>query len=278
MYARTERKNMWLLAAAAAGLGVFPLAPLVMAGDSTETPTPMQADNQAVNAPPGFQTIKMDGESGIRTGLVKMTDRAVTKGDFNRLLAELSTQDKERAREFKGADQSKLDAIINQIQMDWKTKYGQEFSISDKNLVFDKSFAMAEFEVTDPSVAVANWPLPVMSGEAVAAGNHQASNDKDNARDAKLTKGRDVAEVRFPSMKGLSELTVSMIHELPMFWRVDVPNDRTGEQIYNDLTAQLTFIRDHSDKWPAHVDDAYRLVARHVVAALYGVPMHAHVG
>jgi len=54
---------------------------------------------------------------------------------------------------------------------------------------------------------------------------------------------------------------------------VDLPNDRTGEQIYNDLTTHLTYIRDHQDKWPADVTDGYRLVAQHAIGALYGVPV-----
>ena len=33
---------------------------------------------------------------GVKSGVAKLTNRFVTKGDFNKLLAELSTQDKDR--------------------------------------------------------------------------------------------------------------------------------------------------------------------------------------
>jgi len=61
---------------------------------------------------------------------------------------------------------------------------------------------------------------------------------------------------------------------LPMFYRVDIPNDRTGEQIYNDTLTQLTYIGDHSNEWPADVNDGYRMLAQHAVAAVYGVELN----
>jgi len=263
-------------------MGLLALAPQAGALDNPDPTTPAGTpakSSQPLSLPAGFEKKDVKAESGVKSGLVKLTDRAVTTGDFNRFLAELSKQDRERAREFKGADQTKLDGIINQIRKDWKSKYGQDFAVNDKNLVFNEQFAMVQGEVTNPAVAINNWPVAPIPGEAVVAGSRTpGANDKQAEKEAKLTKGRNVAVIRFPASHGLPEMDVSMIHHAIGFWRVDVPNDRTGEQIYNDLTTHLTYIKDHPDQWPSDVSDAYRMVAHHAVAALYGAPVSSPKG
>jgi hypothetical protein len=263
----------------AAGFGMLPLAPFLIAADNANPPAVTAADqSNPFTTPAGFQTKDLDAQSGIRNGLVKLTDRAAAKGDFNRFLAELTTQDKDRAREYKGTDQSKLDSIIDQIQTAWKNKYGQELSINDKSLVFDQRYAMAEFEVADPAVALNNWPAATVAGQAITAGSHSdADSQKDQEKNAKLTKGTDVALVRIPAANGMPEMTVSMLHQM-LFWRVDLPNDRTGEQIYSDLILHLIYLRDHQDQWPADVADGYRMVAAHAVAAVYGINVPGNAG
>jgi hypothetical protein len=270
-----KTKNAIVTLFAAASFGVMPLAaPLLMGDDAVPANTPAAEASQTLSLPTGFNPKNVDAASGIKSGLVKLTDRAVTKGGFNSFLAELSSQDKDRAREFKGADQSKLDEVIGQIQSAWKAKYGQDFSINDKNVVFNDSYPIVQGEVSDPQLAVSNWPVAAQAGQAVmAADRSNADTQKKEVNDSKLTKGTDVAIIRLPADDACPQVNVSMIHQL-LFWRVDVPNDRTGEQIYNDLVSRLTWIESHQDKWPGDINDGYRLVARNVAAAVYGVPMH----
>jgi len=275
---RTVSRKVFISLVAAAGFGVSALLPFVV--NAADPPVAQQAvPDKPLTMPAGFKATDLNADSGIRSGLVKLTDRAYATGDFKSLLSELSTQDKDRAREFKDADQKQLDTMVNQIRDAWKAKYNEKLSVDDKNLVFDNTFAMAQFEVLDPAVAIANWPMPACDKEAVtAADRSNAKDEKKEEKDSKLTQGRAVAIVRVPGMHDIPALTVSMIHELPMSWRVDVPNDRTGEQIYNDLLSHLTYIRDHQDQWPSDVHDAYRLLAQHAVAAVYGVPTAGHAG
>jgi hypothetical protein len=274
----SKQHRVFVTMVAAAAFGVSPLLPFVV--NAVDPPAERQAEQtRPLSVPPGFKAVKLEADSGIRSGLVKLTDRAYATGDFKKLLGELSTQDKERAREFKNADQKQLDVVIDQIRTAWKSKYNQSLSIDDKNLVFDSTFAMAQFEVSDPAVAIANWPVPACDKDAVTAGNRSnAGDEKKEEKNAKLTDGRDVALVRVPPMHDMPEMTVSMIHELPMSWRVYLPNDRTGEQIYNDLLSHLTYVRDHQDQWPGDVNDAYRLLAQHAIAAVYGVPASGKAG
>lgn len=274
-----RKRKAFLTFMAAAGFGVMTISvPLMMAaGPQENSPAAQEANAQPLTLPAGFVAKDIDATSGVKSGLVKLTDRALTKGDFNSFLAELSSQDKERAREFKGVDQSKLDSVISQIQEQWKAKYGQDFKISDKNLVFNDQFQIAQGQVSEPTVAVNNWPVAARSDEAVTAANKSdagtAAGDAQKEADAaKLTRGTDVAIVRFPADGHLAPIDVSMIHQA-LFWRVDIPNDRTGEQIYNDLLAHLNHIQSNEDRWPADENDGYRMVARNVVEAVYGIPV-----
>ena len=272
----------WVAIAATSGLSICVLPSIVAAADDAavksknsdvrETPRPLAW-------PAGFTAKNGQPDEGIKTGLAKLTERAVTKGDFNSMLAELSRPDRERARDWKGADQGKLDVQIDKIQKEWKAKYGKDFDMKDKDKVFDGHFQIIEGEVADPAAALANWPVPVTQEEAVtASGRQPVQGDKKEikkeARQEKLEKGRNVALVRFPAEWGMPEMTVSMIHHLPAFWRVDIQNDRTGEQIYNDLLTHLTWMADHSDRWPSTVEDGERMIAAHAAAAMYGVQMN----
>jgi hypothetical protein len=262
----------WVAAVAGVSVGFATLA--VRAADP-----PNQNRNDgalalpALRLPDGFTQTDLTDASGIKTGLVKLTERAVTKGDFNSLLAELALQDRERAREFKNPDQAKLDNEIDRIQAAWKSKYNEEFSINDKNLIFDDSYQIIQGKVSDPNTAINNWPVNAGQPQAVGAAdrNPTGGDVQRQITDAKLTKGRDVAVVRFPAVAGTREMTVSMIFHYPLFWRLDVPNDRTGEVIYNDLLGHLKYLADHSAQWPDDKLVAYRVVAHHAAAALYGL-------
>jgi hypothetical protein len=223
--------------------------------------------------PDGFVEKDENGADGIKSTLVGLTQRAVTKDSydsfFTSFLSELAKHDKERAQEFKGANQDQLNATITQIQNEWQTKYGQAFDINDKNLVFNDQFTIVQGEVSDQQTAYNNWPLSASSGQAIQAG---ASSDQQQCNQKTLTQGRAVAVVSFPAGNGLPAVRVSLTHQMMSGWYVELPADRSGEQIYNDLSSHLNHIASHQDRWPADVNDGYRMVAREVAAALYGVP------
>jgi hypothetical protein len=267
-----------LLIIATAGVGALAFIPRAGAGDQGATAANQPVSNvqnpndvsRTVRLPDGFVEKDEDAASGVKSTLVGLTNRAVSKDSydsfFSGFLSELASRDKERAREFKGVDQNHLNDVIGQIQTEWRSKYGQEFDVSDKNLVFNDSFPIVQGEVSDPTVASNNWPCACNPSQLASANSdQQQSNTKE------LTKGRAVAIIRFPAGDGMPSIDVSMIHQLLTGWYVDLPVDRTGEQIYNDLSSHLTYVASHQDQWPSDVNDAYRMVARNVAASLYGV-------
>jgi len=238
---------------------------------------------EAPTLPPGFTAKDVKADSEVRSGLAKLTDRALTKGDFNSMLAELATQDKDRAREFKNVDQARLDGRIDQIRKAFKDKYGKDFSLKDTKTVY-APYVVIQGEVADPATAMAHWPVAPIAGQAVEAGARQRVGTdektvKSQAKAQELTKGRDVAIIHIPGgTHNMGAMNVSMLHEAPMFYRLDIPNDRSGEQIYNDLSAHLAYLGDRASEWPANIDDAYRMFTHHVVAAMYGLPVPGRNG
>ncbi len=246
-----RKTSRWMLAAAmTAGMAGFTPAFVSAEDKADSTKTEAKAEN-ALTLPAGFDVKDVGAVSEVKTGLVKLTERSVTKGDFNKFLAELAKADKERTREFKDVDQKKLDGRISQINKAWKAKYGNKFDVNDKNVVFDERFTIVQGEVADPNVALANWPVAATGSDAVTASNKEAADRdtkqaKHEASAEKLEKGRNVAIVRLPAAYGFNAMNVSMIHQLPAFYRVDISDSRTGEQIYNDLLNHLTWIGEHS--------------------------------
>ena len=55
-------------------------------------------------------------------------------------------------------------------------------------------------------------------------------------------------------------------------WKIDIPNNRTAQQIHDDLGKHLDMISD-SSTWSADAKQARRDIARHVLMAIYGVEM-----
>jgi hypothetical protein len=259
-----------LVVAAAGVAGLVFMAP-ALAGPPDSVNAAAQNDaNRIPQLPDGFIQKDENADSGVKSTLVGLTQRAVTKNSydsfFSSFLSELDKREKADAEQFKGVNQDQLNSTIARIQSEWRDKYNQDFDINDKNLVFDSRYTLVQGEVSDARAAAASeWPLSATADRPMIA---DARQQQRNARE--LSSGRAVAVMCFPPGNGMPAMRVSFIHQITG-WYVDVPADRTGEQIYNDLTTQLNHIADNSNSWPSDVNDGYRMVAHRVVGALYGV-------
>jgi hypothetical protein len=94
----------------------------------------------------------------------------------------------------------------------------------------------------------------------------------DKPADRNLDKGRNVAVVSFPESHGMPELYVSLIHEMPDNWKIDVPDNVDGQKLNDNLCNHLTMFAQHKDQWPTDVNEAYRMAAHHVMMAIYDMP------
>jgi hypothetical protein len=299
----TKWRNLGRLMTRAVAVGAICSLPAIVLADDSNINVPSnqpanqnQPSAQSLNFPAGFEQKDQSADSDIKSELVKLTDRAFTKGDYDKVLAELAKPDKERAKQFTGVDQDALNRAIDQITTQWKAKYGQDFAVNDTNLTFNDHVQIVQGDVMDPVAAANNWPVPATTGQgmsSLAPGNNPAANqanpnqvNSDQARMASdratgdqatnprvdgLTKGTAVALVQFHQMHGMPDIMASMQHETIMGWTFAIPQERTGDQIYNDFSQRLNYIAAHSGQWPTEQADAYRMLTHQALAALYGV-------
>jgi len=226
--------------------------------------------------PEGFTAKDLKDQDAIRSELARATNEAMTTDDFDKFVGELVSEDRDRVGQYKNRNQGEMNAKINTLRKLWKDKYGKDFDIEkEKDLFQPQSVTIMTGEVSDSAQAVRGWPVNPWTGspshksdQAIAASAQEAGKTFGGKTD--LDKGRNVALVRMAGAHGMPGLTLSMIHELPDHWRFDIPNDRNGKQIYNDLSAQIDYLTSHSSEWPGNVSDGYAMFSHHLLTAIYG--------
>lgn len=211
--------------------------------------------------PAGFVAKDADDVEDIRSGLVKLVNNTLSRGDYDDGVSYLTNDDRDRIKGQLGNNFAELDAKIEQFHTLFKQKYGEDFKLTRE--VLDGVTSVQQGEVSDEAVARNNWPVAPMASDRKAA-DKPATN-----ADPKLTNGRDVAIVHLRGMKDKGGLMISMQHELPDSWVVDVPSTVRGDALYRAHVNCLTKLIEKADNWPDAKDDAYRLIAEKVIHAYY---------
>jgi len=272
----------WALAAAVSA-GGFAFVPTARADDTTAG---QKVDKAIDKTEQAAHNAKAGWDHGrINTMLAQVTNASLTKGGFNDVVERFNDADRNRIGSFWKDKNNKekidvLDGRIAQFQKDWKAKYGQDFHIMKDDVVFGgtPTFTIARGEIgTDAQLAGKQLPAgdKVTSSDVKDAAKDHSGNTK---LDQNLEKGRNVAVVTVAESHGLPELKVPLIHELPDLWKIDVPDNVTGQKLYDNLLKQLTMADEQKDKWPSDVNEAYRAVAHHVLMAVLDVDEHAGHG
>ena len=101
----------------------------------------------------------------------------------------------------------------------------------------------------------------------------EAEVGTDRGRAHNLQQGSEVALVNFPEHKGLKPLTVSLVQAEGDQWKIDLPNDLTANDLKSNLDKHLTHLLSIQDQWPADRNEASRIVAHHVMMAMYDVDL-----
>lgn len=286
-----KRQNVTLLTAAVLGLGSF-VAPTFAQDATVKTETKITTATGGLSLPAGVEKASKDDSEDIRDTLAEATEAAFTKGGFDDLVERFVDADRNRLGKFANDNKEKfaqLDAKVEQLRKDFKAKYGKDLDI-DHKVVFGNAFngfAIAQGEISNPAL-LSNWPVENKASMNLKVGetatvNTNAGSDKGvvgevkrevnkvTGGDRNLDKGRNVAVVMFPQSHGMPELMVSMIHELPDAWKIDVPDTVDGQKLHDQLLKHLTMFGNDKDKWPADVNEASRMLSHHVLAAVYGV-------
>lgn len=246
--------------------------------------------------PAGFEAKDLKDAKDIKDHIAEVTDAAVSHDGFDNVVRRLADNDRDRLKDAKDKKWDDLNQVAARITQQWKQKYNQDFKLEDhRDMVFNDSYRVIQGEVTDPATAMANWPVqPIMPmrGEAMpAAGREKAAAPapgekvsdrgpvmekiatpfKETAVEkTELEKGRKVALVEVPESHGQPAVRLSLLRELPDNWKLDIPNNISGQQVHDNLLKHLTWVADHQNEWPGDVNDGYRMVSHHVLLALYG--------
>jgi hypothetical protein len=281
-------RTRYIVAAAAVVLsaGLY-TTPTVMADTgATAGQSQQQSSNQALpqqpELPAGTKAVDQPKKDSMTESLAEVTHAAASKGSFDDVVDHFVDQDRDRMK-AEHKDYSDVKSLAKDINKAFKDKYGKDFNLQDNDVkaqVFADA-AVTEGEINDPVALMKAWPVdptPGMKGnEAQPAAQSLQPGTHETEANANIKKGRQVGVVRLPTNNKLPALDVSMIDEAGG-WKIDVPNNRTGQMIHDDLVKQLTMLKDNQANWPDNVNDAYRLFTHHVLMAVYGIQAPQQLG
>jgi hypothetical protein len=251
---------------------------------------------QQPSLPDGFQMKELKQIDNIRGRLADVTNYALTKGDFGKVVDQLAVFNRDQMKNWRDQDYKTLDGVIDQINKEWKSKYGHEFKAKDS--MFDDRFMSVQGVVTDPNVAATNFPVRARSDDARLAGGREHANvdnaerkgeqrleregsQVDHVAAKDLQDSKNIATLHFPDSHGLPGVTASLIEEgMIGKWHFAAPKSLTAQQLHQAIQNQLTYVGRDATQWPANETDAYRMVAHRVLLALYNIDTKdgAHAG
>lgn len=203
-----------------------------------------------------------EGEQ-IRDAIALITEEAI-QGDVESVVDGFVDADRNRIGDIPADRLTNLKGIVNQIQKDWQAKYNQGFDPNEETVF--RNARIVEGRIGDPATVASNWPVSPTEKSGATAGTSVEPQGQTN-----LERDRDIAVVTLPAAGGLPALSVSMLNELPDTWRFDIPTRISSQNLVTNLERHLTMVKDNAAKWPADVNEAYRLITHHVLMAVYGV-------
>jgi len=216
----------------------------------------------------------------IRDVLQEVTEAALTKNGFDDIVERFHKDDRQRLHDY--ANKNKFDDInakVAEINDAWKAKYGSEFKIKDRDAVFNDQWAPVKEGARDLARTASERQGPG-AGVNVNVDNNKAAADVNvkgagQAADGSLaeTGDRDYAVVSIKASHGLPEVTLNTVYDgLLRGWKLDIPDTVDGAKLHDNLLMHLNHIASMKDQWPSEVNEAQRIVAHHVLAALTDAP------
>lgn len=221
------------------------------------------ADAPNTSLPAGVTPKALNDQEDVRSVLASATNAAVVKDGIDDMVERFSSADRKRIGDMSQRDYTDLNGRIDQIRKNWEQKYGQSFDLNNAKL-FERIGTIHEGEVTDAATAKTHWPVAVRATRDVPANTATSAEYLEN--------GRNVAIVTVPASHDMPAITISMIHEPVDDWRIDLPDNITGDQVYSNVKTALTNLGDNVAAWPADVNDAYAAFGHRLLMAVYDVP------
>lgn len=221
--------------------------------------------SKAPKLPTGITMKENDDIDDVRSSLITIVNRVMTKDSYDDAIGYLANQDRDRINAQLGDTYKTLEAKVEQLRGLFKEKYNEDFDL--KSGMLNSVTSIQQGEVQDANAARPHWPLALMAKD----GADKADKDRANAGDVdpKFENGRDVAVVALAG-KDVKALHLSMQHELPDYWVLDIPNTITAEHVVKTQTDTLQKIIDMKNQWPDEKDAAYQLISFKIIKGFYG--------
>jgi len=281
------RKQLSLLLAGSllvGGLG-YALADDKVVEKTTER-TVSGSELKALALPQGAAAKELNEQGDIRNAFKAITEVAWSNDAFDNVVNRLVEADRDRINKFKDTkpDLKPLRDRVASFSSQFQQKYGKGVKLDEKFVFGDKGWvAIQQGEVADAAAIIGHWPVSPTAATAAqtASGKTSAGAAADTAQQSRdagkaqggatnLEKGRNIAVARYPASHGMPAMDLSLIHENPDIWRFDIPDNIDGKKLFENLVHHLDTMGDPKS-WPENPNDAYRLVAHHVLMAMYDV-------
>jgi hypothetical protein len=266
----------------AAGLCAAPLR----ADDVTITKQTVAVSPGSGSLPAGVTAKNLNDDKSIDKAFKALAEDAVSKDGFDNVVGTLVDQDRDRIKKsfasgsltnIDNSKNTKLNDIADRLGNGFRDKYHQKFDIDVSKAFLADFLHIRTGEVSDPALLVGKWPVdasPTASpGGKLSPADAQQAKDKAFGGDVNLDKGRNIAVAHIPAIHGLPAISASLIHENLAGWKFDVPNTLNAQKLYDNLVANLTFVDQHRNDWPADMYEADRHITHAVVAALYDIDL-----
>ena len=175
----------------------------------------------------GWIDANVSDSARIRDTLASTIEAALTRDRLRDLVERLAQPDRTRIGQVDDAAASELNQRVDRFRSQWQAKYNAAFDIKDENGVFHAQIT---------------------------------TTGADQKRQAKVV---------LPSFRGMPEVTLSLVNEGTALdaWRIDAPDTLGADSLRTTLTAEIRKLEEFSAAWPEDVNEAYRLVAHHVLTA-----------
>jgi len=234
---------------------------------------------------PGNTAAAPDAED-IKEMLAASTEAFVKTGTLDDLVERFVDADRNRIGRgddaLKAADD--VDARAEAFLASWKAKYGKDFDIVDEKVVFnDQMFSIRQSEIGGARTASGSIDASANTARTTD-GNADVDVDVKNrtgvdSPDSKAADtnrndpGRNVASVDVKASHGMPGLQASLIHEFPDAWKLDVPDTLDAQKLKQNVVAHLNYLDQNKAQWPADANEAYRVVAHHMLLAVHDKPV-----
>lgn len=169
--------------------------------------------------------------SGMRGAMEGVVQNAMDQNNFKTMTNHFVDADRKRL-EATPLKTAGLDNNVEAFKKAWRDKYKSDvFTVMDSDKIFSDDF------------------VTLMSSQSEDANK------------------RGTATIK--ASHGLPQLEIPMVAQDGK-WRLDVPDDRSAQQIRDDLLKATQELHAKAESWPADVHEAYRVVAHRVLLAVMG--------